>query len=351
MLSTRKHTADSAGRLTVEERLQISRREIDRVLDQLRRGIEASQHPILSPRKEAILKAAATCIVLRHPRPWASPVELRPFWTAGRLPTPAMMRSCAGPAKDMVTHLDMDDAVRPWTGGFWAGLRMSGALVVHGGYPRVLGGRPWLEQDLEHLPFPGQLSPPDRKHRRWLVRCHAWRLPVRDRYAPDLLAGLLAGARREDQEDGMWLLLPRTKDVMQILAWWRLSVMPGDTDRKVMVSPFYGSLLESHMPPAAGRSMTVMKAGACPLLSLAVYNVIWGPGRRRENYLMPPRAGLLPYLPSHATRSRNGWDREFLYQASVKLGVAHVPIEQRELLESWRAQNRHQEVATPSTST
>jgi hypothetical protein len=239
----------------------------------------------------------------------------------------------------MVAQLDLDDAVRPWTGGFWAGLRVSGTLVMHGGHPRILGGRPWLEEDLERLPFPGQLSPADYKGRRWLVRCHAWRLPVRDRYAPDLLAGLLAGARREDQDDGTWLVLPRTKDVMQILAWWRLSVVPGRTDREVMMSPFYGKLLEAHMPTATGRSMAVKKAGGCPLLPLAVYNVVWGPGASKDNYLLPPRAELLPYLQSHATRSRLGWDREFLFRASVRLGVSHVPVEQRKLLESWRARN------------
>jgi hypothetical protein len=169
-----------------------------------------------------------------------------------------------------------------------------------------------------------------------LTKCHAWRLPAKDLYAPDVLAGLLAGARRQQHNDGIWLSLPRTEAVARLLGWWHLSVMEGATPNELLVSPFYGVLLSPHMPAACAMSMMVKKAGACPLLPMVIYNMLYGPGNAEEGYLLPPKAGLLPYLCSHPTRARRGWTREFLYQASVKLGVHHIPLEQRRLIEVWR---------------
>ena len=327
--------------------LEPSRREVLRIVEDSRRDLvkrEQAQSAI-SPRRRAILEALATCLVLRHPRPLIAPLDMLPFWEGpGRFPTPSQMKGCMRSAKAMVPHLELDSEVAPWTGGFWHGLRLSGALVVHRGYPRLLVGCPWLEEDLERLAFPGHLSPADPEGRRWLTKCHAWRLPVTDLYGADVLAGLLAGARREVQADGTWLLLPRTESVMNLLGWWKLCVFPGSKAGELLVSPFYGALLAPHMPVACAMSMQVRKAGSCPLLPMVIYNLLYGPGTAAEGYLLPPKAGLLPYLPSHPTRARRGWSREFLWQASVRLGVSHIPLEQRRLLEEWRTlrtQNTH----------
>jgi hypothetical protein len=319
--------------------LETSRRVVLHIIEDCRRDIAKREQAMsaINPRQRAILEAVATCLVLRHPRPLESPLDLLPFWSGpGRFPTPSQLKGCMRPTKAMVPQLELDAKVAPWSGGFWHGLRLSGALVVHGGYPRLQSGRPWLAEDLERLPFPGHLSPPDNQGRRWLTRCHAWRLPVADLYAPDVLAGLLAGARREVQADGTWLLLPRSESVENLLGWWKLCVFPGSKAAELMVSPFYGALLASYMSVACGMSMHVRRAGGCPLLPMAIYNLLHGPGTAAEGYLLPPKAGLLPYLPSHPTRARRGWDREFLWQASVKLGVHHIPREQRRLLEEWR---------------
>lgn len=319
--------------------LEISRCEILRIVEDCRRDIakQEQERTAISPRRRAILEALATCLVLRHPRPFVAPLDLLAVWSSPeRFPSPSQLKGCMKAAKAMVPQLDLDARVSPWSGGFWHGLRLSGALVVHRGYPRLQTGHPWLEEDLERLPIPGRLSPPDHQGRRWLTRCHAWRLPVTDLYAPDVLAGLLAGARREVQADGTWLLLPRTESVERLLGWWHLLVVEGKAADQLLVSPFYGAILSPHMPVACGMSMMVRKAGGCPLLSMVIYNGLWGPGGAKDGYLLPPKAGLLPYLCSHPTRARRGWTREFLYQASVKLGVAHVPLEQRKLLEAWR---------------
>ena len=319
--------------------LETSRREVLRIVEDSRRDLvkrEQAQSAI-SPRRRAILEALASCLVLRHPRPLIAPLDVLPFWEGPeRFPTASQMKGCMKAAKAMVPRLDLDAKVAPWSGGFWHGLRLSGALVVHGRYPRLQAGRPWLEEDLERLPFPGRLSPPDHQGRRWLVRCHAWRLPVKDLFAPDVLAGLLAGARREERDDGIWLVLPNTEPVVNLLDWWQLSVMEGGTTTELLVSPFYGATLSPHMPVACAMSMMVRKAGGCPLLPMAIFNGLWGPGGAKDGYLLPPRARLLPFLCSHPTRSRRGWSREFLYRASVKLGVDHIPLEQRRLLEKWR---------------
>jgi hypothetical protein len=323
--------------------LETSRREILRIVEDCRRDIAKREQAqtAISPRRRAILEAVAKCMVLRHSRPLMAPLDLLPFWEGpGRFPTSSAMKGCMKAAKSTVAQLELDAKVAPWTGSFWHGLRLSGALVMHGGYPRLRAGRPWLAEDLERLPFPGHLSPPDHQGRRWLVRCHAWRLPVTELYGPDVLAGLLAGARREVQADGTWLLLPRTESVMNLLGWWKLCVFPGSKAGELQVSPFYGALLASYMSVACGMSMHVRRAGGCPLLPMTIYNALWGPGGADEGYLLPPKAGLLPFLCSHPTRARRGWDREFLYQASVRLGVAHVPLEQRRLLEEWRSLNR-----------
>ena len=242
--------------------LMTSRREIQRILEDYQRDIAKQAQTAISPRRRAILQAVAKCLVLRHPRPLEAPLDVLPSWSGPeRFPTPSQLKGCMRAAKAVVPQLELDDQVTPWTGGFWHGLRLAGALVVHGGSPRIQAGRPWLEEDLERLPFPGRLSPPDNQGRRWLTRCHAWRLPIKSLYAADVLAGLLAGARREQHNDGTWLVVPRTESVVRLLGWWTLYVCQGAKPGDLLVSPFYGALLMSHMPAACGRSMIVKNPG------------------------------------------------------------------------------------------
>ena len=157
------------------------------------------------------------------------------------------------------------------------------------------------------LPFPGRLSPPDRQGRRWLTRCHAWRLPVTDLYAPDVLAGLVAGARRRALVDGIWLVLPRTESVLKLLAWWGVSVCQESKPGELLISPFYGVLLSRFMPAACAMSMVVRRAGNCPLLPLAIYNALFGPGNAGEGYLLPQDIDLEDPNTAGSPRPGSTW--------------------------------------------
>jgi len=247
------------------------------------------------------------------------------------------MKSCVGEVKALIPHLTgLDDDLLPWTAGFWQGLRLSGALVVHGGHPRLQPGRPWLAEDLERLPFPGRLSTPDRQGRQWLIRCQAWRLPVANALSADVLAGLLAGARRETTADGIWLVVPHTESVLRLLSWWGVSMKKAVKENELWVSPFYGVLLSGHMPVVCAQSMLVRRAGGCPLLPLAIWESTFGSGGP-PSYLLPERAGALPFACGDATRKRHGWTRDFLHATAVHLGVAQASPEMRRLLKEWRA--------------
>jgi hypothetical protein len=120
--------------------LETSRREVLRIVEDCRRDITKREQArtAISPRRKAMHEAVAKCMVLRHPRPLVASLDLLQFWSGpGRFPTPSQLKGCMRPAKAMAAQLELDFEVAPWTGGFWQGLRLSGALVLHGGYPRL----------------------------------------------------------------------------------------------------------------------------------------------------------------------------------------------------------------------
>lgn len=324
-----------------EQRITVTRRELARMLDQWRRDAEAQNNPLanLSPRRRAILESAATARVLRHPRPWMEPSALLPFWSGpGDPPTESQMRGIVRKVKMLIPTVGgLDQDLAPWTPGFWSGLRMSGALVKHGGYPRIQAQRPWLEEDIERITFCGRLAKPDRQGRRWLLGCEAWRLPVANRLGADVLAGLLAGGKRRELADGTWLVVPHTECVRRLLDFWKIPVVRDQGH--LLVSPFWGVILSGHLPPACASSMMVRRAGGCPLIPAILYNLLWGPSPR-HGYLMPIHAGELPYLCSHATRIRRGWTRDYLRRTAAITGMIYLPVEMRTLLKEWRTRNR-----------
>jgi hypothetical protein len=160
-----------------------------------------------------------------------------------------------------------------------------------------------------------------------------------DSLGVDVIAGLLAGARREERDDGTWLVVPRTECVVRLLDFWKVAVTKGTTANQLRVSPFYGAVVSSHMPMACASSMAVRKAGGCPLLPCALYQVAWGTCGRAHGYIMPRFSGEIPFVCGHATRIRRGWNRRFLRHAAALMGVALVVPEMRRLLEQWRARN------------
>jgi hypothetical protein len=324
------------------ERLEISRHEFTRLIEGFRRDLNRVSHPLagMSPRRRAMIEAAAHALVRGHPRPWIEPSNaMAGFWHGpGPLPTRWQAEGTARESKRLVPFMDAHMDLAPWSGGLFLGLRQAGALVIHGGYPRLQTGRPWLENDMEQIEFPGHLSPADQDGRRWLTRCHAWRVTPTDSLGADVLAGLLAGARRQERDDGTWLVVPRTESVRRLLDYWKVAVEKGTNSDQLCISPFWGAILSGYMPPASAASMLVRRAGACPLLACAIYQVVWG-SNPKAGYIMPTRAGEIPYICSHATRVRRGWGRHFLLKTAALSGVAYVPPEMTALLEQWRARN------------
>jgi hypothetical protein len=70
------------------------------------------------------------------------------------------------------------------------------------------------------------------------------------------------------------------------------------------------------------------------LLAIIYAGLLWDP--RPPHYHWPASASVLPWCASSQTRIRRGWSRECIHRASVLLGVAHIPLNLRALLERWR---------------
>lgn len=325
----------------------VSRHEIARIVDEMR-GKYLMPAPVieLPPRRQATLMAATRAAVLLDRFAWSDIAAVLPYWDGnGAPPSRTQLRGLAALVKETVpTIRDLDAKVAPWTGGFWLGLRLSGAITEWSGRLELAPRRPWLESDLEHMSIPGGLRPPNKRRARSLIGCLAARLPPASELGADVLAGLLTGARRHEAEDGVWLTFPRNDRTLRLLDYYGISVVEGRLPSRrglvrmgLWISPFYGHLVNHLMPPTTGESMVLIRhAGGCPVLPLAYWQVLHGAGDASQRYCNPPRAGLLPYLVSHSTRRRLGYSREFLYQASVRLGIAHVPLEMRQLINDWR---------------
>ena len=224
--------------------------------------------------------------------------------------------------------------------GFWCGLRMSGALRRYRHSWRLGAGRPWLEEAFtaEGLPVAMRLGEPDGDGRR-ILQCPAVEMRVADSYAVDCLAGLLAGGLRKRFDDGWWIVLPRTGEVVRLLDCWGLSIRSAAGG--IRVSVFYGRLLRDYLPPAVAESLSeerLDRAGDCPVLPILYAGLLWDP--KPPHYYWPSSAKVLPWCISSQTRIHRGWNREFIYRASEILGVAHVPLQLRALLERWQSDNR-----------
>jgi hypothetical protein len=232
------------------------------------------------------------------------------------------------------------------TPGFWDGLRLAGALKPYRRSWRLSAHRPWLERAFSAttVPVAMRLGRADGDGRR-ILHCPAAWLPVGDPYAVDRLAGLLAGGLLRRYDDGWWIVLPRTPEVLRLVDAWGLSVREatwrdGGPRRSVTagirVSVFYGALLRDHLPPqVAAGFLAADRAGDCPLLAVTYAGLLWDP--KAPHYHWPAAAGVLPWCIASQARIRRGWNREFVHRASVLLGIAHIPLNLRSLLERWSA--------------
>jgi len=100
----------------VDHWLETSRCEMMRIVEDCRRDLAKRElaKSAMTPRRRAILQAVAKCMVLRHPRPLVSPLDLLAVWSGpGRFPSLSQMRGCMKAAKSMVSQLELDSEVAP----------------------------------------------------------------------------------------------------------------------------------------------------------------------------------------------------------------------------------------------
>ena len=221
------------------------------------------------------------------------------------------------------------------SGGFWSGLRLSGAIHRHHSGWRLGAGRPWLAAALADAPVKVSVGTTE-SNGRLRFSCPAGHLSPTDPIGVDVLAGVLAGGLRQEHDGGWWIVLPRTAEVLRLIDTWGLSCRTAvwRGGEGVRVSVFYGRLLQDHLPAVVYDSVWVGKAGDCPVLPVVYAGLLWDPSP--PNYNWPHSAKVLPGCVCSQTRIRRGWGREFVMRAAERLGIAHVPLQLRALLEEYR---------------
>ena len=312
-----------------ENLVKASRPALKQAVAELRRRLTAPA-PTPNPRRQAIIETTAKALVLQKLDPREHPEVLDPYWQGpGRLPSKDMLFTVFKPAKALIPFLDLEDATAPWNGGFWRGLRLSGAVYQRWSETYIRPDLAHLVEDLQSWPYAGGLG-----QRLNLKHSYIHRLQPTDIFSRSVLAGLLYGAFEVD-EDGWWLEVPRSPDVMVLLDAWKLSTT--QSKDRLRVSAWYGLILNPWMPLAGACRLTSLHHfGDCPLLPI-VYHLLCWPTRGEDHWCWPTRSNWpLPASCSDVTRRKHGWNQEFVHRASTKMGLAHVPPRMREVLEFWR---------------
>ena len=295
--------------------------------------------------REALVDAAARALCVasfqahREPEVIAQHFRGDPF-----VPGPTELRYAGGlkAVKERIAHGDLgiEEEVKPWTGGFWWGLTLSGALRPASA-DRPACHQVWelahreLVMDLEEAAVPMSMErSTGRNGVRRLTQCHTMLLPPADE--ADVLAGLFAGSRLNDLDGQEWLVLPSGAEIVALLDSWTILRRPAPAFRgkeRIAVSPFWAAFFTGRMPPhSAARIMDCERPGQCPLLPMCVYDAYFA----RRGRPLPPRAGVLPWLKSTRTIRRMRIDRSRLHRTLVlELGVCglHVPL--KLLMREW----------------
>ncbi len=175
----------------------------------------------------------------------------------------------------------------------------------------------------------------------WLRRCPAMWLPPADPQGPDVLAGMFAGSVVREDEDGQWLELPGTEEVMNLLTEWTILFSARRSFRgrpRIGVSPFFGALFARMMPiNSRQRVLRVARPAMCPLLPVLYWE--WVFCRRGQRMLPSPRA--LPFGCSRRTLFRHGWGRRQtnLHRVAIETGICHITQGLRALMMRWFAEH------------
>ena len=317
--------------------------------DRVRRLNEIERYARRRRRKpwgDAALTLCARAAVLRGDRAWRDFAAMCVEWELDRsCPWPPTPRTVArfGGLKAVYARIArggllMEDRIGVWNGGFFRGLRLSGALKPCGGRQWQVWekGHPELVRDMEGMSVSNRMEKAaGRNGVRRLRRCPASFLPAEPPSGASVLAGVFAGASMRRTADGDWLELPESDGIVGLLEDWRLVRRPGRTfrgGRTLLVPPFYGPLFADFLPPGSmARLLAVRRPAMCPLLP-AIY---WDLVLVRGHMPVIPFTGALPFSCSMRTFRRRGWRRDELHRTAVGMGINVVDPRLKDLMEAW----------------
>ena len=233
--------------------------------------------------------------------------------------------------------LGVDDQLGIWTGGFFKGLRMSGAL-------RPYRKRQWaiwenthrdLIRDMEEMEVFNKFERASgRNGIRRLRRCPASFLPAESDGA-SVVAGVLAGSHIREVEDENWIEVAGEDEVVRLLDGWGILWRKGFMYRgrpTILVPPFYAPLFCNFLPPyTLERLSSIKRPALCPFLPAIYWDIVL----REANLPVIPFTDALPYSCSMRTFRRRGWKRGDLHLMGVRLGISVVEQRLQGLMRSW----------------
>lgn len=237
--------------------------------------------------------------------------------------------------------LGIEERLEPWTGSFWRGLQLSGALRTQslaswGRYQIWEASHLALVRDLELASVGMRFErTTGASGCRRLSRCPSILLPALD--DGGITAGLFAGSLLEqDSEENTWLVLLGSEKVKGLLQ--RMTILfrhwkPFRGQERIAISPFYAPLFAPRMPPeSAKRILAIRRPALGELLSLMYWTAYFG----KEGQRIPPFADALPFCISPRTYRRRRYGRRDLHRTAVlEYKILSLAKPLRNAMESW----------------
>lgn len=237
--------------------------------------------------------------------------------------------------------LGIEEQLLPWSGGFWKGLILSGALRVQslaswGRYQIWVDRHTALVRDIEQASVAKHFEMTTGKSGcRRLSKTPSTVLPSQD--DAEVMGGLFAGALLEvDPEKDNWLILPGSEEVKAMLKRMTILFRPWRSFRsqeRIAVSPFYALLFASRMPhESAKRIRGIRRPAQAETLSLLYWEAYFA----STGQPIPPFADALPFAVAPRTFRRRGYNRRDLHkQAVMECGILSLAKPLRTAMEAW----------------
>lgn len=306
-------------------------------------------------RRKAFLLAIARAYVLVDARAHQRRSWIELIWDekAGYpVPTVCQMRHSGAPKAAIARlhqgKLGIDDKLGCWTGDFFLGLKLSGALAEKevGRFRIDSKLHPELISDIQNWVLAGRLGAVDRDGRRRLIACPAaTHLPAEDPQGAAAIAGLFAGARLSEIGGEHWFELPDEERTRHLLDSWTILHSPSRRIQRrnyIKVSPFYAPLFADLMPERCRERILSMRNPAmCPTLAILYWEA--GFSMVMDSMTVLPFADALPFGFSRRSFFRHGWRRKGLHRKAVlEYGILSVDPRLRERMHRWFEQHQKQ---------